>query len=463
MTVDHDTARQFLADNAIDRVQVYGVHHDALLVGKVLSPATFLRSLDSGFGIADFTFGIDRMGEPAFGFSAPWRSTVLGDIHLVPDLTTLRPSPSAEGAAFCLADATDVEGASIPLCGRGMVRRLTGELADRGFSSRFAFEIEGQFFEGTAGQNRERGWRNLRPFGVGGHLPYLAQDVHRLDPIMSEVCRRLEILGVPWEAWNAEAAAGQFEVNVEPAPPLDAADHVLLVRAVCKEVAEERGLSVTFMARVTEDYGNGLHVHHSLAGENGPAFHDPTGPDGLSTTARHWLAGLTATLAGSASIMAPTPNSVRRIEAFKAVPTHVTWDIDNKSTALRVLSSSPGSARIEHRMGAGDLHPHYAAAAILAGGLAGLDGQLEPPARFQKMAWGLPEGPDYPERLPADVPSALDALSADTHLRAVLGDDFVDYWIGLRRFEWLTFHTSGGDVTADGPTPWELDRYFETL
>ena len=460
---DATAAEQFLAEHAINRVQVFGVHHDSLLVGKVLSPATFLRSLDSGFGIADYTFGIDRMGEPSFGFSAPWRSTVLGDIHLVPDLATLRLSPAADGAAFCLADATDVEGTPIPMCGRGMVRQLAARLSEHGYSSKFAFEIEGQFFEGTAGQNRERGWRNLRPFGVGGHLPYLAQDVHHLDPVMSEVCRRLEILGVPWEAWNAEAATGQFELNVEPAPPLDAADHVLLVRSTCKDVAQEMGLSVTFMARVTEDYGNGLHVHHSLATDDGPAFHDPAGPDGQSQVAQHWVGGLMATLAGSASIMAPTPNSIRRIEAFKAVPTHVTWDIDNKSTALRVLSSSPGSARVEHRMGAGDLHPHYAAAAILAGGIAGLEGGLQPPPKFPKMAWGLPEGPGYPDRLPADIPGALEALDADTNLRTVLGDDFVDYWIGLRRFEWLTFHTSGGDASATGPTPWELDRYFETL
>ena len=463
MSDETAAVEQFLTDHAINRVQVFGVHHDSLLVGKVLSPATFLRSIGGGFGIADYAFGIDRMGEPAFGFSASWRSTVLGDIHLVPDLSTLRLAPAADGAAFCLADAVGLDGTPIPMCGRGMVRRLSAELADRGYSSKFAFEIEGQFFEGTAGQNRERGWRNLRPFGVGGHLPYLAQDVHRLDPIMAEVCRRLEVLGVPWEAWNAEAATGQFELNIEPSAPLDAADHVLLARAMCKDVAEEQGLSVTFMPRVTEDYGNGLHVHHSLADDNGPVFHDPAGPDGLSTIAQHWLGGLMATLAATASIMAPTPNSVRRIEAFKAVPTHVTWDMDNKSTALRVLSSSPGSARIEHRMGAGDLHPHYAAAALLAGGIAGLDGRLEPPPKFTKMAWGLPEGPDYPDKLPADFPTALDALDANAHLRSVMGDDFVDYWIGLRRFEWLTFHTSGGDATADGPTPWELDRYFETL
>jgi glutamine synthetase len=79
------------------------------------------------------------------------------------------------------------------------------------------------------------------------------------------------------------------------------------------------------------------------------------------------------------------------------------------------------------------------------------------------MAWGLPPGPGYPTPLPNSVTTACEALSADDLLRTVLGDDLVDYWIGMRRFEWLAFNTGGGDATSDGPNAWELDRYFETL
>jgi glutamine synthetase len=466
VTAVNDVAdlRRFLEEHAVSRVRVLGVTPDALPFGKVLAPAAFLRAVEGdGVGVADYALGTDRSGEPSMGYTAPWRSPVIGDIHLIPDLETLRPVAGSDGMATCWADAHSVGGDPIDLCGRTLVKKLTRRLADRGLEGRFAFEIEGQFFEGTVGENRARDWRTLRPFGVAGHLPYLAQDIHRLDPVMSEICRRLDVAGVPWEAWNAEAAAGQFELNVEPDPALQAADHVLTVRAITKEVAHEHGLCATFMARVTADYGNGLHVHHSILDADGPAFHDPQDPDGLSELARHWIGGLMATLPGASSFLAPTPNSFRRIEPFKAVPTHVTWDLDNKSTALRVLTASPNAARVEHRMGAGDLHPHFAAAVMLAGGIAGLDERIEPPARFTKMAWGLPDRADGPAPLPRDVPSALDALDADVRLRRVLGDELVDYWIGMRRFEWLSFHTGGGDATSVGPTPWELDRYFETL
>ncbi len=458
-----ETTRRFLEENKITRVRVQGIQPDSLPIGKILHPQTFLSCLDSGVGIVDFTFGTDRAGDPAFGFSADWRSTVIGDLHLVPDLQTLVAVPGVAGLASCFANAVNGSGQSIPLCGRGMVRGLIQQLADRGLKSRFAFEVEGQFFERSFAENRRGGWEGLAPFGVASLVPYLVQDLHRLDAIMTEICSRLDGYGVPWEAWNAEAAAGQIELNLRPSDPLAAADHVIVTRQVCKEVAHEQGLSVTFMARVTKDYGNGLHVHHSLQGESGPVFFDQVENGNLSETARHWLAGLMATLQGSVSILAPTPNSFRRVEPFKAVPTHATWDIDNKSTALRVLSDSPNSARIEHRVGAGDMHPHYAAAVILAGGLAGLDDKLEPPAKFTKMAWGLPSGPDYPDELVASVPEACSALGSDERLRRMLGAEFVDYWIGLRRFEWLAFHTGGGDASSSEPTPWELDRYFETL
>ena len=460
---EREAAQQFLADNKINRIRVQGIQPDSLPIGKILHPRTFLSCLESGVGIVDYAFGTDRAGEPAFGFSADWRSTVMGDVHLVPDLSTLVVVPEADGLAMCLADAIDAEGKPIPVCGRGLVRGLSEQLAAKGYQSLFAFELEGQFFERSFAENRAAGWKRLTPFGVASMVPYLVQDLHRLDDVMTEICSRLDGYGVPWEAWNAEAAAGQFELNLMPTGPLAAADHVILARQVCKEVAFERGLSVTFMARVTQDYGNGLHVHHSLQDESGPVFFDPAEDDNLSVTARHWLAGLMATLQGSVSIMVPTPNSFRRAEPFKAVPTHATWDMDNKSTALRVLSGSAGSARIEHRVGAGDVHPHFAAAVILAGGLAGLDDKVEPPAKFTKMAWGLPSGPGYPEELARSVPAAGEALGADERLRRMLGDGFVDYWIGLRRFEWLAFNTGGGDAASPAPTPWELDRYFETL
>ena len=103
---------------------------------------------------------------------------------------------------------------------------------------------------------------------------------------------------------------------------------------------------------------------------------------------------------------------------------------------------------------------NVALAVILAGGLAGIDGAIEPPPEHGGLAWGEPPG--Y-ARLPSSISRAADELEHDKLLTEMLGDIFVDYWLHGRRWEWLMFHTGGGDADATSVTDWELDRYFELV
>jgi glutamine synthetase len=213
------------------------------------------------------------------------------------------------------------------------------------------------------------------------------------------------------------------------------------------------------MAKPTVDYGNGLHVHHSLTDAAGAAvFHTDGGEPG--DTMRHWIGGLLATMAGATSVLSPTVNSYRRLVGWAAAPTTATWAEDNKSTAVRVLTRTPSASRIEHRLASADANVYLVLAVVLAGGLAGLRHAIEPPPAFPYAGWGLP--PDYPH-LPTSISKAADALDADGYLREELGPTFVDFWTNTRRWEWLMFHTTGGDASAESVTDWELKRYFEIM
>jgi len=103
---------------------------------------------------------------------------------------------------------------------------------------------------------------------------------------------------------------------------------------------------------------------------------------------------------------------------------------------------------------------YLAIAAILAGGIAGLNGAIEPPPEHRGIAWGEPPGSP---RLPASISLAAEELTGDKLLAGVLGSEFVDYWLHTRRWEWLMFHTGGGDAQATAVTDWELGRYFELV
>jgi glutamine synthetase len=180
----------------------------------------------------------------------------------------------------------------------------------------------------------------------------------------------------------------------------------------------------------------------------------------MSDTMRHWLGGLMATMPSATSVLCPTINAYRRMVGWAAAPTVASWAEDNKSTALRVLTRSPGASRVEHRVPSGDANPYLVLAVILAGGIAGLDKAIDPPPALTVAGWGLPDG--YPH-LPNTITRAADAFADDALLRSVLGDGFCDHWVHTRRWEWLMFHTTGGDPAATGVTQWELDRYFELV
>src|SRR3954451_19224249 len=213
------------------------------------------------------------------------------------------------------------------------------------------------------------------------------------------------------------------------------------------------------MAKPAPEFGNGLHVHHSLACDGDPVFYAPDGHE-LSDLTRHWIGGLVSTMPAATSIFCPNVNSFRRVVGFAAAPTVASWGEDDKSAAVRVLSRSPKSARIENRVAGVDANPYLVLAAVLAGGITGIEQSIETPPPLAVAGWGLAAMPPDP---PNTNSKAADAMAADEVLRSVLGAGFCDYWVNTRRWEWLMFHTTGGDPLATSVTQWELDRLFEVV
>jgi glutamine synthetase len=326
-----------------------------------------------------------------------------------------------------------------------------------GLTAAVAPEIEFMAFEQPLQEVRARGYRDLTPLGGPGRITYLMSRSPDLTVFMDAVVRRLDALGVDWESWTSETAGGQIEINLAPTDPLRAADGVTRTKLALREVAGELGRTVTFMGLIDEHLGSSMHVNLSLRRGSANALAAPDGEGDGALLMRRWIAGLLATMPGAMSFFSPNPNSYRRLVEIAGPPTTVTWGNANKSTALRIVSHDAATTRIEHRVPAMDCNPYLALAAILAGGRIGMESELEPPEPFADMAWGLPE--DAAPRLPASITAAADALAADERLRALLGAEGVDYWLGSRRWEWLAFHRNGGD--PDAVSDFELRRYFE--
>ena len=212
-------------DDRLDGIRVVrteGVIPDGLILGKHLSRAKFERSLPLGPALADFAFAYDLGGTPQLGWWADWRQDFLGDVLQRPDLDTLveiRP-----GVAACIVDFVDVNGVPLPVCPRSVLRAVVERLAANGLVAKTTCELEGTAFTESYGEAQEKGYKDLTPLGVPKPLAYLTHDSYRMRPLLDEVIRRIDAMGIEWEAWSAEAAPGQFELNLAPTDPITTAD-----------------------------------------------------------------------------------------------------------------------------------------------------------------------------------------------------------------------------------------------
>jgi glutamine synthetase len=154
----------------------------------------------------------------------------------------------------------------------------------------------------------------------------------------------------------------------------------------------------------------------------------------------------------------PWITSYRRLSDLEGPPTTLTWGIRNKSTAVRAVVGDPEASRIEYRVPGADSNCYFVLAAVLGAGREGVARGLEPPPETSGMAWANPAI----ERIPASITKAALALAEDELLAEVLGKEVVDYWIGTRRWEWMSFHTAGGDPGVQ-VCAWESTRYFELV
>jgi glutamine synthetase len=211
----------------------------------------------------------------------------------------------------------------------------------------------------------------------------------------------------------------------------------------------------TFMAKIDENLpGCGGHVHQSLWNNEGGRnlFYDENDPQKLSTLAKSYLAGQLYCLPHILPMFAPTINSYKRLVEGAWAPTTLTWGIDNRTVALRVLAGSATATRIETRVIGSDVNPYLAMAACLASGLYGIKNQLH---LHQPKTVGNGYKETGNENIPGTLIEATQKMKDSPVARELFGDTFVDHFTMTREWEWKQH--------LKAVTDWEYKRYFEII
>ena len=185
----------------------------------------------------------------------------------------------------------------------------------------------------------------------------------------------------------------------------------------------------------------------SLRGTGGDiVFDDGGGPTPLF---EHFVAGVLATLAEFTLLYAPNINSYKRFQPGSFAPTAIAWGRDNRTCALRVVGHGP-SLRVENRVPGGDMNPYLGLAAMLAGGLHGVEQELPLEPSYDGNAY-LSDKPHVPHTLR----DARDLFAESKVARSSFGDDVVDHYVHAAEAEIAAFDAA--------VTDWERFRTFERL
>jgi len=201
-----------------------------------------------------------------------------------------------------------------------------------------------------------------------------------------------------------------------------------------------------------------MHTHLSLFRDGENAFHDPAKADGLSNTARSFIAGLLHHAREITAVTNQLVNSYKRINEGYEAPRYVSWARNNRSALVRVPITKPGkvdSTRIEYRALDPACNPYLAFSVLLAAGLRGIEERLELSAEATMNLYDLSRDEQRDlrvARLPHNLEEALDEMEASELVRDTLGDHIFEWFLRNKRSEWNEYQRQ--------VTPFELETYL---
>jgi glutamine synthetase len=180
----------------------------------------------------------------------------------------------------------------------------------------------------------------------------------------------------------------------------------------------------------------------------------------MSTTMRHFLAGVLECLPEFMVLYAPLINSYKRYIEGTWAPLNTTWGMDNRTCSVRVINNGQRAIRIENRVPGADANFYLVFSAMLASGLSGIERKLELPPRLDGNAYepatisqALADGRIKP--LARNLEEATRVFETSEIAREYLGADFVEHYAATRHWEVKEYEKA--------VTNWDRRRYFELV
>jgi len=435
---------------------------DGVLRGKYMHRDKFLKAAESGFGFCDVIFGWDindelyefqdKKQENRFtGWHTGYPDT---EVRIIPE--SARNIPFEKNTPFFLAELLNGE-----VCPRSTLKKVLNRLESLGYQPKSAFEYEFFLFDETPNSIRQKNYKNLNNFTPGMYgYSVIRNSVHSdLYHQLLDMCTSMDM---PLEGLHTETGPGVLEAAIMVDEALVSADKATLFKTFTKVLAQRNDLMANFMAKWSELYpGQSGHIHISLLDLDGQPVFASKEDNKLSNQMLFFLGGLQKYMREFSVMFAPTVNSYNRLCPGAWAPINMTWGIENRTTAFRVIQGGPSSQRIESRLGGADANPYLALAATLGAGLLGIEEKIHPNKPIKGGAYDIRVPREF--QVPANLAESTELFYNSRAARNIFGDKFVDHFSDTRIWEYSEYNKERKFLETDKISVWELSRYFEII
>jgi glutamine synthetase len=442
----HDLRRR-INEGDIDTIIVAFTDVQGRLQGKRVQAGYFAEHvLDHGTEAPAYLLAVDvdmNVGDRQ-QLLAPNQSD--GDMRLILDLQTIRLLRHQPGAVMVQCDAVWPDQMPVVQSPRAILKQQFSAAADRGYAVLAGIDVEFMIFHESYDDAWNAHYRDLAAVS-SYNVDYSIMGASRIEPLLHAIRDAAYGAGIDVESANAKRNPGQHAISFSPQDALTTADNHAVFKTLAKEIAAQHGKSITFIATYEETQGNSCHIQLSFRNADGPeAFVNNRGRAALYDS---FVAGILATLEDFTLLYAPNINSYKRFGGGSSQPMSVARADDNRTSLLRLMGRD-SSTRIENRISGSDVNLYLALAAMIAGGLYGIDHDLE-------LGPGLTRDARSSDAssVPATLREARQAFSSSQVARTALGDEVVNHYIAMADLELVAFEAA--------VTDWELRRGFERM
>jgi len=429
----HDLRRR-INEGDVDTVLVAFTDLQGRLQGERVHATYFAEHvLDQGIAAPGYLLAVD------LDMNIADRDGLVGEqteqeMRLVLDLQTIRLLRHQPGAVLVQCDLVGPDRTPVVQSPRAILRQQLKIAEGRGYHVLASTELEFMIFHNSYEDARNAHYRDLAAASPH-HADYSIVAGSRIEPVLRTIRNTAYAAGIDVRTIKPRRHLGQHGISFGYQDALATADDHAVFKTMAKEIAAQHGKSITFMASYVEQQGNACHVHLSLQSDGGSAalWNDAE----RTRLYDSFVAGLLATLNDFTLLHAPNINSYKRL------------GLDDRAAVVRCVVDD-SAASVENRLPGADVNPYLALAAMIAGGLHGIDHDLElGPALTRGV------GSADVDRVPDTLRAARQAFGSSQIARAAFGDEVVDHYAAMADAELAAFDAA--------VTDWEIRRGFERM